>query len=91
MYTDVQVLLLSWKEAVEPDFKAQLKELKEAFEDEYNYHTTTWEIPSVEPSGFLDAKIRAFREIHDRKNNLLIVYYGGHGQIDTQRFLIWRW
>ena len=60
-------------------------ELRSVFCDTYCFNTEEWKIPSNESHNLLASKLLGFIEEHDSKDSLLIVYYGGHGDMNDNR------
>ncbi|MCJ1382775.1 hypothetical protein MMC17_005888 [Xylographa soralifera] len=79
-YDGVYVLLLRW---ADDDLKTytEIAALDKVLSRSYHYTTQSELIPSKDPKKFLQEKVMDFRREHDKENenNLLIVYYGGHG------------
>jgi hypothetical protein len=90
-YSKVHVLLISW---VEDDLGTaeDLLHLKQIFEDTYNFSTNHFKVPSEDPEFFLDEIIASTKAAHGRNDDgLLIIYYGGHGEIDkSTQHSIWK-
>lgn len=87
-YREVHVLLLSW-EGGDEKIHDQLEELQELFSVEFGYQVNEWLIPPIKPHQALNGELYAFLRRFDVKNNLLVVYYGGHGKIDNERRCTW--
>jgi hypothetical protein len=87
-YKGVHVLLLSWQLA-DSGFHEQLEELKKVFEDYYHYTTYDKLIPKNDAQRSLDNILSEFLA-YDDDENLLILYYGGHGDIDNVRQAVWK-
>lgn len=90
-YEDVQALLICWKDAIKT-FKDQRTDLQRVLRSPYNFGTEAIDIPSIDPEKYLDDEIRKFRDAHDKEQNLLVVYYGGHGNVltlDGQLIIKW--
>lgn len=88
-YTDVSVLLLRWEEdeSVDEDLAA----LEQVFQKQYKFRTERWHIPTVaNPSIKLGVQMASFLE-HARANQLLIIYYAGHGYVGSDGQLYWAW
>ncbi|KAM5353639.1 hypothetical protein ACJ41O_000289 [Fusarium nematophilum] len=86
-YTDVSVLLLRWDEdeSVDEDLVA----LEQVFQKQYKFRTERWQIPTVpNPSIKLGVQMASFLE-HARANQLLIIYYAGHGYVSSDGQLFW--
>ncbi|KID88985.1 Peptidase S8/S53, subtilisin/kexin/sedolisin [Metarhizium guizhouense ARSEF 977] len=79
-YEDVQALLICWKDATKT-FQDQRTELQRVLRSPYNFGAEAIDIPSADPEKYLEDNIRKFREAHDKEQNLLLVYYGGHGDV----------
>ncbi|KAL8858201.1 MAG: hypothetical protein Q9178_005213 [Gyalolechia marmorata] len=84
LYTSVHVLLLRW---VEDDLNVQeeLTTLKAVFDNQYGFATEQWNIPSQNSTRALQSKLYDFQNCHQSEDELLIVYYGGHGDADRRR------
>ncbi|ATY61575.1 Zinc C2H2 [Cordyceps militaris] len=86
-YTNVSVLLLGWQDdaaAVE-----NIRALQQVLVSDYRHHTQTWQIPTVaNPSIKLSMQIASFLE-HARPDQLLIIYYSGHGYVGSDGQLYW--
>ena len=89
-YKGAHVLLLSWEEDSLGVIK-EIQELEDVFRNDYHYDTEEWRIPSVRSHNSLAAKILGFLDDHESKDSLLIVYYGGHGEMNDDRQCIWSW
>ncbi len=89
IYKEVHVLLLSWEDD-DLGVIAEVAELEKVFRKDYGYHTVRkWEIPSLKPYSTLEDELYRFRKDHSSKDNLLIIYYAGHGYLDYSR--LWKW
>ena len=77
-YTSVAVLLLYWKET---DLKIhdELQALEDLLQDTFNYRVERCAIPSEKPQYLLGHALNTFLEKYGTSDNLVIVYYGGHG------------
>ncbi|KAJ6784353.1 hypothetical protein PWT90_10499 [Aphanocladium album] len=86
-YTNVSVLLLGWQDdsaAIE-----NIRALQQVLVTDYRYHTQTWQIPTVaNPSIKLSLGLASFLE-SAQPNQLLIVYYSGHGYLGSDNQLYW--
>jgi hypothetical protein len=86
-YDSVNVWLLRWEEdefMVQPE----LGRLNNTFQD-YGFRPTTWHIPSQSSHLELMTKAVEFIRASDNDKNLFIVYYGGHGRINSERQAEW--
>ena len=65
-------------------------ELKDVFEKLYHFNVETWEIPSDGSHRRVNQKILDFVGLgEDSKEDLKIVYYGGHGMLGSNRQSCW--
>ncbi|KAI4253500.1 MAG: hypothetical protein L6R42_007556 [Xanthoria sp. 1 TBL-2021] len=87
-YISVHVLLLRWAED-DLNVQDELTSLKEVFENQYHFATEQWDIPSQNPTRALQNKLYDFQNCHQSEDELLIVYYGGHGDPDRRGRSIW--
>ena len=90
-YTSVYVLVLFWQDE-DPNLPVSLEalELKGVFEKEYHFNVETWEIPSEGSHKRVNQKVLDFVELgDDSKDDLKIVYYGGHGMLGSTRQSCW--
>ncbi|KAI9694723.1 MAG: hypothetical protein M1822_000339 [Bathelium mastoideum] len=81
-YDNVYVLLLRWEDD-DLGTQTELDALKVVFEKVYGYSTEEYLIPSHKPAQQLEWKLINFRQAYDAEQNLLILYYGGHGSYET--------
>ncbi|KAF1922648.1 uncharacterized protein M421DRAFT_104941 [Didymella exigua CBS 183.55] len=80
-YTDVSVLIIKWDDELD-ELKTwpEVEELDAVFRDRFRYTTEIVELNMKgKPQLQLKSRIGKFIEEHDGPNNLLIVYYTGHG------------
>ena len=77
-YEAVNVLLLSWEDD-DTDGAAEVEQLKRLFKESFNYTTCSYFIPSSKPQSSLNVRVASFIDAFGGADNLLIVYYGGHG------------
>lgn len=93
-YDNVHVLLLRWAED-DLGTAGEIKDLEKVFRETYHYTTECETIPSDDSYNTLEYIITHFRKIHDSSdspdgpNNLLILYYGGHGVRESDNKSIW--
>lgn len=72
--------------------QAELTTLKHIFEKQYRFTTEQWDIPgrdSTKATRALQKKLFNFQDSHQCEDELLIVYYGGHGEPDRRGRSIW--
>lgn len=77
-YAAVNVLLMSWKDD-DTNSAAEIKQLKTIFQDSFNYTVCSYYIPSADPQASLNYQIASFLHAFGGADNLLVIYYGGHG------------
>ncbi|KLU90664.1 hypothetical protein MAPG_10516 [Magnaporthiopsis poae ATCC 64411] len=87
-YKDVQALLICWEKAQPPTFRDQRGALEKVLNNPYNFGTKPIDIPDQNPYGYLIAQIGEFKHTHDNDNTLLILYYGGHGDVCDGRLML---
>ena len=83
-YRRVAVLLLSW-DPLHDDLKVakEVGDLKKTFEGDFNYEVKWMTFPCDEPGDVqleVTAKISAWVNAYNSPENLLIIYYAGHGR-----------
>lgn len=78
------LLLLRWSED-DLDVQDELTRLKNLFQSQFRFAAEQWDIPSHNPTRALQTKLYDFQNAHQTENELLIVYYGGHGGADRRR------
>ncbi|KAL8647832.1 MAG: hypothetical protein Q9226_006266 [Calogaya cf. arnoldii] len=88
LYTSVHVLLLRWAED-DLNVQHELTTLMNVFNNQYSFATEQWDIPSQSPTRALQTKLYDFQNSHQNEDELLIVYYGGHGDADRRGRSIW--
>lgn len=89
-YAAMHVLLLSW-ENDDLGVMTELLELRNVFETYYSFNTQEWKIPSDESHNSLAFRCIEFLKDFGSPENLLIVYYGGHGLMNDDRQCVWSW
>ena len=89
-YREVSCLLLSWKDD-DLGVIEEVTELQDVLGNDYAFYVETWEIPTAKAHNSLATKLLDFINAHEGKDNLLIVYYGGHGRMDDDRQSVWSW
>lgn len=79
-YTAVHALLLYWEDD-DIGVAKEIKELTDMFRDvsKFGYQVWPYRIPSRDPARSLSYTVAQFLHNFDREDNLIIVYYGGHG------------
>jgi hypothetical protein len=69
----------------------ELNDLAEVFQKAYGFQTETWLIPTLEPHFALMTKALEIVQRFGIENDLLIVYYAGHGLMNDSRQAVWTW
>lgn len=82
----MDVLLLQWEDD-DLGVKKEVEELASVLRTRYNFTTWSKAIPSTDPEEYLANVIQTFRKGKTR-NDLLIVYYGGH-TVESDKECIW--
>lgn len=95
-YDNVQALMICWEGQSISTFRRQRNELKNVFEEKYNFSGTELDIPQQggeqaqqDPQVYLLKHLQDFKTLYNKKGNLLIVYYGGHGINGEGSELLW--
>jgi hypothetical protein len=91
-YSTVHVLMISWEDD-DLGTGADLQRLRRIFEDNYRFTTDHFKIPSNDiPEFDLEDILITTKKRHCRnEDGLLIVCYGGHGEIDkSTQHSIWK-
>jgi hypothetical protein len=78
-YACVHVLLLSWKDSDIEVLGAEIKELARVFRQHFNYLVWPYHIPSQEPQTRLQLHVAQFIARYGQEDNLVVVFYSGHG------------
>ena len=89
-YKAVHVLLLSWVNDDLGVFK-EISELDSTFTSIYGCETEQWRILSTRSHNSLAKQLTGFLERYENEENLLIVYFGGHGRMGDNRQCVWSW
>lgn len=87
-YSEVHCLLLSWENDDLGVIK-EILELQEVFDRRYNFQTEEWKIPGNRAHNSLAIRLVKFLEEYESEENLLILYYGGHGGMNDDRQCAW--
>ena len=69
----------------------ELNDLARLFENSYGFKTETWLIPTLEPHFALMTKALDTVQQFGKADDLLIVYYAGHGLMNDSRQAVWTW
>lgn len=91
-YASVHALMISWEDD-DLGTEADIQRLQCLFETKYRFSTTHFKIPSSRnPEIDLDLAIAKTKALYGREDDgLIILYYGGHGEIDrTTQHSVWK-
>lgn len=91
-YAAVNVILLTWVETdIGPYLMEEVTELSKMFRDVFNYAVWPYKIPSLDAERSLNLAIAQFIKSFGHEDNLLIVYYSGHGgpRVETKGPCTW--
>jgi hypothetical protein len=71
----------------------QLCQLKELLQHQYAFQTEEWHLQRTGSRGNFGTRLAALTTAQDQNkdNTLLILYYAGHGAVDNNSHLLWRW
>jgi hypothetical protein len=89
-YKDVRVLLLRWEEDT-MGVQYELDDLAETFKSTYGFETEIWQIPTIKSHFALMGRALQVVQDYGKADNLLIVYYAGHGLMNPSRQALWTW
>ena len=89
-YKEVHAPLLSWEED-NLGVKEEIFELEIVLKQGYKDETEHWRIPSARSHNSLAKRLSNFLDLYEKKDSLLIVYYGGHGYMSDSRQYVWSW
>lgn len=90
-YRAVHVLQIQWEEhdlsIAEED---AVNDLNIVFEDTFGFESVqSFKIPSQRSYKALEARLQEFKQQYSSEQSLLIVYYSGHGLLDSQNRMHW--
>ena len=64
--------------------------MKELFETGFGFSTELFQIPHADDAeSLLDDKITEIKNKFRAENNLVLIYYGGHGDFDKRENYMW--
>ncbi|MCJ1330704.1 hypothetical protein MMC10_007390 [Thelotrema lepadinum] len=81
-HSEAHVLLVRWEED-DLGTVNEINDLDNVFKDLYNYQTEQYLIPSRSSANELEGALVDFKRAHDSDDNLLVLYYGGHGALEA--------
>jgi hypothetical protein len=90
-YRNVYVLLLKWEDE-DPNLPVsyEISRLQDVFVNVYHFETEIWDIPDEDCHDKVNQKILDFKRLgSNRKDDLKILYYGGHGKLTRNQSLAW--
>ena len=90
LYKHKKALLITWNEGNQKAFKTQSKQLGEELRA-YNFEVEHHGLKLGKPYATLSHHLSSLLNLHDQKNTLLIVYYGGHAIRDEDGGNVWVW
>ena len=82
-------LLISCAEPGVDEVPQEKAELGSILKEKFDFVVETFEIPEKGNRAAQDDTedaVRAFRRTYDQKDNLMLVYYGGHGKNENEQF-----
>jgi hypothetical protein len=102
LYTSVHAVLISWASDGKDDEECarqlrsmheQLCQLRDALKFQYAFQTEEWQLTRDGPRRNFTRKLADLISTQDEKEDstLLILYYAGHGAVDNNMHLLWRW
>ncbi|KAI4714090.1 hypothetical protein J4E89_001540 [Alternaria sp. Ai002NY15] len=82
-YRNVHVLVIKWQDAIDQlNVRQEVDDLTNVFKKVFNYEVTELQLEEKSPQIQLEMEILNWVYENDDPNNLLIVYYAGHGVYD---------
>ena len=88
-YDGVYSLLIDWKDD-DLGCASEIRDLDAQLQRQFNFQTEKFSIPTLNSERVLQDKLVDFERAYRDGVNLLIIYYGGHGQCNLQGNSIWR-
>jgi hypothetical protein len=88
-YLDIHVVLIRWEDDARLGVSCELDDLSRTFEKDYGFETTTWLIPTENPLTDITGKALELVKEAGKEGKLLILYYGGHARMNSDRQQIW--
>ena len=80
---------MRWKDDDRLGVSCELEDLARVFDRYYEFKTTEWLIPTVNPLVDIMSKVLALVNELGLENKLLIIYYAGHAAMNEARQQIW--
>jgi hypothetical protein len=90
-YDSVSVLCIYWYDNDDPKFKEEASDVAKLFSEDFHFKTDIYAIPppSANDNGTNAISARIIKFLHEDshgRQSLLILYYGGHGDIDRNAY-----
>ena len=95
IYRKASVLFLRWEDdvfiesGINNGVQGEIDSLEKVFVHDYGFDTELYLIPSHNSQRSLQKMIFLWQEEHDSRQELLVVYYGGHGVLNDMNQSIW--
>jgi hypothetical protein len=90
-YRNVHVIIMTWEKTDLPDIWSEVVVLRHVFEKDYKFSVKSHEIPHKEPSRFVRKVLDQYERRFSGRDNLLIVYYGGHSGFHEMKLTLSPW
>ncbi|KAH8647775.1 hypothetical protein BX600DRAFT_443120 [Xylariales sp. PMI_506] len=87
-YTTLHAILLQW-EHDDIGVDQEITRLSGVLQRSYGFQVQQWRIPLKNPILKLTRLITNWVEMYDNEHNLFLLYYAGHGKIDSSSQVIW--
>jgi hypothetical protein len=81
-YDRVTVLVIYWQECTNSGFKQEAIKIGSLMKTAFKYNVEYFEIPSDRSQLALDVRLNELFTANQQDRTLLIIHYGGHGEID---------
>jgi len=81
-YDRVTVLVIYWQECSNSGFKQEAIKIGALMSTAFKYSVEYFEIPSISSQLALDVRLNELLTANQQDGTLLIIHYGGHGEID---------
>ncbi|CAO2652825.1 Nn.00g022360.m01.CDS01 [Neocucurbitaria sp. VM-36] len=83
-YHNVHVLMIKWQDEIDQlDVRQEVDDLTSVFKDTFNFDVSEVQLGASKSQLQLEMEINTWAYKHDSPDNLLIVYYAGHGVYNT--------
>ena len=76
-------------EGLQRGVQGEIDALDKVLGDKYGFQTETYLIPSKNSHQSLERKIHTFKTDYGKRENLLLVYYGGHANKNKANLSVW--